>query len=101
MNQRPLVNVGDKVEKGSVLADGPSTDHGELALGRNILVGFVPWNGYNYEDAVLISERVVSEDIYTSIHIKEYEVDRKETKLGEERFSRDLPNTSDRANLSI
>ena len=97
MNQRPLVNVGDKVEKGSVLADGPSTDHGELALGRNILVGFVPWNGYNYEDAVLISERVVSEDIYTSIHIKEYEVDRKETKLGEERFSRDLPNTSDRA----
>ena len=97
MNQRPLVNVGDKVEKGSVLADGPSTDHGELALGRNILVGFVPWNGYNYEDAVLISERVVSEDIYTSIHIKEFETDRKETKLGEERFSRDLPNTSDRA----
>ena len=97
MNQRPLVNVGDKVQKGAVLADGPSTDHGELALGRNILVGFVPWNGYNYEDAVLISERVVSEDIYTSIHIKEYEVDRKETKLGEERFSRDLPNTSDRA----
>ena len=97
MNQRPLVNVGDRVEKGSVLADGPSTDHGELALGRNILVGFVPWNGYNYEDAVLISERVVSEDIYTSIHIKEFETDRKETKLGEERFSRDLPNTSDRA----
>ena len=97
MNQRPLVNVGDRVEKGSVLADGPSTDHGELALGRNILVGFVPWNGYNYEDAVLISERVVSEDIYASIHIKEFETDRKETKLGEERFSRDLPNTSDRA----
>ena len=97
MNQRPLVNVGDRVEKGSVLADGPSTDHGELALGRNILVGFVPWNGYNYEDAVLISARVASEDIYTSIHIKEFETDRKETKLGEERFSRDLPNTSDRA----
>lgn len=97
MNQRPLVNVGDKVEKGSILADGPSTDHGELALGRNILVGFVPWNGYNYEDAVLISERVVSEDIYTSIHIREYDIDRKETKLGEEKFTSDLPNTSDKA----
>lgn len=97
MNQRPLVHMGDRVSKGDILADGPSTDHGELALGRNILVGFVPWNGYNYEDAVLISERVVSEDIYTSIHIKEYETDRKETKLGEERFSRDLPNTSERA----
>ncbi len=96
LNQKPIVNVGDHVDEGDVLADGPATDKGELALGRNILVGFVPWNGYNYEDAVLISERVVREDIYTSIHIKEFSVDIRETKLGPEKLTRDIPNTSDK-----
>lgn len=96
MNQKPIVNVGDRVEEGDVLADGPATQNGELALGRNILVGFVPWNGYNYEDAVLISERVVREDIYTSIHIKEFSIDIRETKLGPERLTRDIPNTSEK-----
>ncbi len=96
MNQKPIVNVGDIVEAGDVLADGPATQNGELALGRNILVGFVPWNGYNYEDAVLISERVVREDIYTSIHIKEFSIDVRETKLGSERLTRDIPNTSEK-----
>ena len=97
LNQKTIVSVGQKVEKGTVLADGPATQNGELALGRNILVGFVPWNGYNYEDAVLISERVVREDIYTSIHIKEFSIDIRETKLGPERLTRDIPNTSERA----
>jgi len=92
-NQKTIVSVGQKVEKGTVLADGPATQNGELALGRNILVGFVPWNGYNYEDAVLISERVVREDIYTSIHIKEFTIDVRETKLGPEKITRDIPNT--------
>ena len=96
LNQKPIVNPGDKVEAGDVLADGPATQNGELALGRNILVGFVPWNGYNYEDAVLISERVVREDIYTSIHIKEFSIDIRETKLGPEKLTRDIPNTSDK-----
>lgn len=96
MNQKPIVNVGEHVEAGDVLADGPATDRGELALGRNILVGFVPWNGYNYEDAVLISERVVREDIYTSIHIKEFSIDIRETKLGPEKLTRDIPNTSEK-----
>jgi len=94
--QKPIVNVGDFVEQGEVLADGPATDRGELALGRNILVGFVPWNGYNYEDAVLISEKVVKEDIYTSIHIKELSTDIRETKLGNEKLTRDIPSTSDK-----
>ena len=96
-NQKPIVKVGDKVEKGQVIADGPATHNGELALGRNILVGFVPWNGYNYEDAVLISERVVKEDIYTSIHIKEFTTDIRETKLGPEKLTRDIPNTSEKS----
>ena len=96
-HQRPTVDIGEKVEVGSVLADGPATFNGELALGRNILVGFVPWNGYNYEDAVLISQRVVREDLYTSIHIKEFSVDIRETKLGPERVTRDIPNTNDKA----
>ena len=95
-NQKPIVSAGQRVEKGAVLADGPATDNGELALGRNILVGFVPWNGYNYEDAVLISERVVKEDIYTSIHIKEFTTDIRETKLGPEKLTRDIPNTSEK-----
>jgi DNA-directed RNA polymerase subunit beta len=93
-HQRPTVEVGEKVQEGSVLADGPATFNGELALGRNILVGFVPWNGYNYEDAVLISKRVVKEDMYTSIHIKEFSVEIRETKLGPEKIMRDIPNTA-------
>ncbi len=95
-NQKTIVSVGQEVAAGTVLADGPATQNGELALGRNILVGFVPWNGYNYEDAVLISERVVREDIYTSIHIKEFSIDIRETKLGPEKLTRDIPNTSER-----
>ena len=95
-HQRPIVEVGTKVEKGTVLADGPATFNGELALGRNILVGFVPWNGYNYEDAVLISQRVVREDMYTSIHIKEFAVEIRETKLGPEKITRDIPNTAEK-----
>ncbi len=96
MNQKPLVDKGQHVEAGEVLADGPATDRGQLALGRNILVGFVPWNGYNYEDAVLISEKVVREDIFTSIHIKEYTIDVRETKLGPEKLTADIPNTSEK-----
>ncbi|MCI1209138.1 MAG: DNA-directed RNA polymerase subunit beta [Treponema sp.] len=95
-HQRPTVSVGERVEKGSVLADGPATFNGELALGRNILVGFVPWNGYNYEDAVLISQRVVREDMYTSIHIKEFTTEIRETKLGPEKITRDVPNTAEK-----
>ena len=100
-HQRPTVNVGEKVKAGDTLADGPATFNGELALGRNILVGFVPWNGYNYEDAVLISQRVVREDWFTSIHIKEFEIEIRETKLGPERITRDIPNKSEKdvANL--
>ncbi|MFA6845308.1 MAG: DNA-directed RNA polymerase subunit beta [Sphaerochaetaceae bacterium] len=95
-NQKPIVNAGLHVDEGAVLADGPATQNGELALGRNILVGFVPWNGYNYEDAVLISERVVKDDIFTSIHIKEFTTDIRETKLGPEKLTRDIPNTSEK-----
>jgi len=96
-HQRPVVLPGQKVEKGTPLADGPSTYHGELALGRNILVGFVPWNGYNYEDAILISQRVVKEDMFTSIHIKEFVTEVRETKLGPEKLTRDIPNTSEKS----
>jgi len=96
-NHRPVVRIGDAVEKGTVLADGPATLHGELALGRNLLLGFVPWNGYNYEDAILISERVVKEDLFTSIHIKEFSTEIRETKLGPERITRDVPNCSEKA----
>ncbi|MGI5058490.1 DNA-directed RNA polymerase subunit beta [Treponema pectinovorum] len=95
-HQRPTVEVGEKVKKGAVLADGPATFNGELSLGRNLLVGFVPWNGYNYEDAVLISKRVVKEDMYTSIHIKEFQTEIRETKLGPEKITRDVPNTSEK-----
>ncbi|MCQ2411786.1 MAG: DNA-directed RNA polymerase subunit beta [Sphaerochaetaceae bacterium] len=94
--QTPIVSNGQIVQKGTVIADGPATDRGDLALGRNILVGFVPWNGYNYEDAVLISERVIKEDIYTSIHIHEFATDIRETKLGPEKLTRDIPNTSEK-----
>jgi len=96
-HQRPTVQVGEKVKKGDVIADGSATFNGELALGRNILVGFVPWNGYNYEDAVLISQRVVKEDMYTSIHIHEFQTEIRETKLGPEKITRDVPNTSEKA----
>ena len=95
-HQRPTVEIGEKVKKGDVLADGPATFNGELSLGRNLLVGFVPWNGYNYEDAVLISRRVVKEDMYTSIHIKEFQTEIRETKLGPEKITRDVPNTSEK-----
>jgi DNA-directed RNA polymerase subunit beta len=96
-NQKPIVIQGDQVAEGQVLADGPATYGGELALGRNILVGFVPWNGYNYEDAILISEKIVKEDIFTSIHIKEFSVEVRETKLGPEKITRDIPNTSEKS----
>ncbi|TFG84334.1 MAG: DNA-directed RNA polymerase subunit beta [Spirochaetales bacterium] len=96
-NQRPIVKHGEKILKGQVIADGPATKDGELALGRNILAGFVPWNGYNYEDAILISERVVREDLFTSIHIKEFQTEVRETKLGPERITRDIPNTSEKS----
>ena len=95
-NQKPIVKLNERVQAHQVIADGPATHNGELALGRNILVGFVPWDGYNYEDAVLISERVVKEDIYTSIHIKEFTTDIRETKLGPEKLTRDIPNTSEK-----
>jgi DNA-directed RNA polymerase subunit beta len=96
-NQRPIVSVGDHVEAGQVLADGPATEGGELALGRNVLVGFMPWNGYNYEDSILISERVVREDMFTSIHIKEFPIEVRETKLGPEKLTRDIPNASEKS----
>ncbi len=96
-NQKPIVSLGEKVDAGTVLADGPSTKNGELSLGRNLLVGFVPWNGYNYEDAVLISEKVVKDDYYTSIHIKEFVTEVRETKLGPEKLTRDIPNTSEKS----
>ncbi|MFD1882186.1 DNA-directed RNA polymerase subunit beta [Paracoccus pacificus] len=97
INQRPLVKVGDKVVKGEVIADGPSTDQGELAIGRNVIVAFMPWNGYNYEDSVLISERIHRDDVYTSIHIDEYEVAARDTKLGPEEITRDIPNVGEEA----
>lgn len=95
INQKPVAHYGDRVVKGQVLADGPSTDHGELALGRNVLVAFMPWEGYNYEDAVLLSEKLVKEDVFTSIHIEEYECDARDTKLGPEEITRDIPNVSE------
>ena len=95
VNQRPLVKVGQRVSAGDIVADGPSTDRGELALGRNILVGFMPWNGYNFEDSILISERLVKEDVFTSIHIEEFEVMARDTKLGQEEITRDIPNVGE------
>ena len=95
INQRPLVKVGDQVKKGDIIADGPSTDLGELALGRNALVAFMPWNGYNFEDSILLSERIVKDDVFTSIHIEEFEVMARDTKLGPEEITRDIPNVSE------
>ncbi|MBV7380504.1 DNA-directed RNA polymerase subunit beta [Maritimibacter dapengensis] len=97
INQRPLVKVGDTVGKGEVIADGPSTDLGELALGKNVVVAFMPWNGYNYEDSILISERIAQDDVFTSIHIEEFEVAARDTKLGPEEITRDIPNVGEEA----
>ena len=97
INQRPLVRVGDKIVAGDIIADGPSTDLGELALGRNALVAFMPWNGYNFEDSILISERIVRDDVFTSIHIEEFEVMARDTKLGPEEITRDIPNVGEEA----
>ena len=97
INQRPIVEVGQRVDFQDVLADGPSTDHGEIALGRNILMGFMTWEGYNYEDAILLNERMVKDDVFTSIHIEEYELEARDTKLGPETITRDIPNVGDDA----
>ena len=97
INQKILVHKGEHVKKGQVIADGPCTQNGELALGRNVLVAFMPWNGYNFEDAILISEKIVKEDIFTSIHIDEFEVGARDTKLGPEEITRDIPNLGDEA----
>ena len=100
-NQRPIVFKGDRVEKGEVIADGPSTSNGEMALGKNPLIGFMTWEGYNYEDAVLLSERLVQDDVYTSIHIEEYEAEARDTKLGPEEITRDIPNVSEEARKNL
>ena len=97
INQRPIVSAGQKVEKGEVIVDGPSTSNGEIALGKNILMGFMTWEGYNYEDAILLNERMVKEDVFTSIHIEEYETESRDTKLGPEEITRDIPNVGDDA----
>jgi DNA-directed RNA polymerase subunit beta len=97
LNQKPIVQVGQKLKKGDILADGASTYRGELSLGRNVLVGFMAWDGYNFEDAIIISEKLVKEDVYTSIHIEEFEIEIRETKLGREEFTRDIPNVSEKA----
>ncbi|MBQ6921697.1 MAG: DNA-directed RNA polymerase subunit beta, partial [Clostridia bacterium] len=97
LNQRPIVDKGERVEKGQTIADGPSTKNGELALGRNILVGFMSWEGYNYEDAILLSEKLVREDVFTTIHIEEYEIEARDTRLGEEEITRDIPNVGEDA----
>ena len=101
INHKPIVKVGDKVVKGEVLADGPSMEQGELALGQNVLVGFMTWNGYNYEDAVIMSERLVKEDVYTSIHIEEYSIECRDTKLGPEEITRDIPNVGEEARKNL
>ena len=95
ISQKPIVRVGQRVQKGQVLADGPCTELGELALGRNVLVAFMPWRGYNFEDAILVSEKMVKEDYYTSIHIEEFEIEARDTKLGPEEITRDIPNVSE------
>jgi len=101
INQKPLVKQGDEVRKGQILADGPSTDHGELALGRNVMVAFMSWGGYNFEDSILVSERIVKEDVFTSIHIEEFEIVARDTKLGKEEITRDIPNVGEEALKSL
>src|SRR5205807_9636495 len=97
LNQKPIIKMGQKVKKGQVIADGAATRDGELALGRNVLVAFMAWDGYNFEDAIIISEKLVKEDTYTSLHIEEFEIEIRETKLGKEEFTRDIPNVSPKA----
>ncbi|NCB38612.1 MAG: DNA-directed RNA polymerase subunit beta [Erysipelotrichia bacterium] len=97
INQKPIVKIGDKVKPGTVLADGPATSYGDLALGRNVLVAFMPWEGYNFEDAIILSDRLVKDDVFTSIHIEEYEIDARDTKLGPEEITRDIPNVGEEA----
>ena len=97
MNQRPIVKRGDRVVAGACIADGPSTDRGELALGRNVVVAFMPWQGYNFEDSILLSERLIHEDYYTSIHIDEFECVARDTKLGKDEITRDIPNVGEEA----
>ena len=97
LNQKPIISLGDKVAKNQVLADGAATFEGELALGRNVLVGFMSFDGYNFEDAIIISQELVQNDTYTSIHIEEFDVEIRETKLGREEFTRDIPNVSEKA----
>ena len=97
INQRPLVQIGDHVNVGDIIADGPSTEDGELGLGKNVLVAFMPWNGYNFEDSILVSERVVRDDVFSSIHIEEFEVMARDTKLGQEEITRDIPNVGEEA----
>ena len=101
ITQKPIVKIGDKVKKGTVLADGSATDQGELALGRSVLVAFMPWQGYNFEDAIVISERIVAEDVFTSLHIEEYELQVRDTKRGEEELTRDIPNVSEEATKDL
>ncbi len=101
ISQRPLVNVGDKISKNQVIADGPATELGELALGRNVLAAFMPWNGYNFEDSILISEKVVQDDVFTSIHVEEFEVMSRDTKLGPEEITRDIPNASEEMLINL
>ena len=95
INQRPIVSVGERVEEGQVIADGPACSQGEIALGKNVLIGFMTWEGYNYEDAILLNERLVREDVFTSIHIEEYETESRDTKLGPEEITRDIPNVGE------
>ena len=97
INQKPLVKEGDKVKEGDVIADGASTNCGELSLGKNVIVAYMPWEGYNYEDAILLSERCVHDDIFTSVHIEKLEIDARQTKLGPEEITREIPNVSEDA----
>ena len=101
INQTPLVIEGDYVEKGDIIADGPASKIGELALGKNVTVAFMPWNGYNYEDSILISEKLVVDDVFTSIHIQEFEVVARDTKLGQEDITRDIPNVGDESLVNL
>ncbi len=99
--RQPLCNVGDKIKAGDVIADGPATDKGEIALGKNVLVAFMPWFGYNFEDAIIISEKLIREDAYTSIYIEEFELTARDTKLGKEEITRDIPNVSEEALVNL
>src|SRR5690606_10165575 len=101
ITQRPLVKVGEKIKKGNIIADGPAMEKGELALGQNVLVAFTTWHGYNFEDAIVINEKLVMDDVYTSIHIEKYEISARDTKLGPEEITRDIPNVGDEARKNL